>query len=51
MVLIRKIGRRVKAFAVGCAILAILVAMFPWAVVVAACVGLITSLAVMLTPP
>ncbi len=49
MILVRKIGRRVKAFAVGCALLSILVAMFPWAVVVGACVGLFTAIVVMLT--
>jgi hypothetical protein len=50
MNLVRKIGRRVKAFAIGCAVLAILVATFPWAVVIGACVGFFTALAVMLQP-
>ena len=50
MKLVHKIGRRVKAFAVGCALLAVLAATFPWAVVVGAIVGLFTAVALMLAP-
>ena len=54
MKLIHKIGRRVRAFIVGWTLLSILVTMFPWAVVAAFCVGLLsmpTALVLLLLAP